>query len=260
MKEWISSEKWPTLRGQLSVYSEKPANCIRHHFPEERRTLTDRQTDRHVESNQVNKQLLKRKERKKLLTSARLIRWLANERRASMTDGRKSLWKISERWSGSTPTQQELDTHIYQYLSKMDYNGNMFWPVSQTHLVSWASVVTELQLPRRLLGSRERMWTQWSRTPLRYKRVFTSANTQLCLLTPAVIRISSREHSTNSLELTHFWDLAIKSSNKLSQHKQSNLRTAFNQYLHIIVWPLWVWATKKKKPRECRSLNSQLNY
>lgn len=50
-----------------------------------------------------------KQERKKLLTSVSLVRWLANERRPSMADGRKSLLNISKCSPGSIPMQQELD-------------------------------------------------------------------------------------------------------------------------------------------------------
>lgn len=53
------------------------------------------------------------------LTSDRLISWLANDRRASMSDGRNSLWKASERSPGSSPTQQELQTDRWVFISSI---------------------------------------------------------------------------------------------------------------------------------------------
>lgn len=50
-----------------------------------------------------------------------------------MTDGRKSLLNTSERWPGSTPTQQELDTHIYKYLLKRDSKWKPFFLDSKSN-------------------------------------------------------------------------------------------------------------------------------
>lgn len=104
------------------------------------------------------------------------------------------------------------------------------------HLVSWASVVVALQLPRCLLGSRERTKTQWLRTPLRYNWVFTWVNTLLSVCSAATLRASDTETQTNIYRLKGSCSLSLFKTKCIKKSIKNLNFSTFEAKLSMSTW------------------------